>query len=161
MTETQRAYLSDMNAVSFGSTNRVPEDLDHASITWAGKVLNLGTKVALRFVFDAGEYTEEISEFTLRISNTDIDGNLNIVTVGSAELYNATMGFYAFTVDSLLAAELRAVISAQIFLGDTPVSPTLQYSADTYGNNKTGSLLDLCKALFAYSDSARSYFTAQ
>ena len=150
-----------MNAVSFGSTNRVLEDLDHAPITWAGKVRNLGTKVALRFVFDPGEYTGEISELRLGISYTDIDRNLKIVTVGNSELYNETMGFYAFTVDSLLAAELRTVISAQIFLGDTPVSPTLQYSADTYGNNKTGSLLDLCKALFAYSDSARSYFAAQ
>ena len=30
---------------------------------------------------------------------------------------------------------------------------------DTYGNNKTGTLLDLCKALFAYSDSAKAFFT--
>lgn len=30
--------------------------------------------------------------------------------------------------------------------------------ADTYGNNKTGNLLALCKALFAYSDSAKAYF---
>lgn len=43
-------------------------------------------------------------------------------------------------------------------VGETPLSCTLQYSDDTYGNNKTGSLLTLCKALFAYSDSAKSYF---
>jgi hypothetical protein len=46
----------------------------------------------------------------------------------------------------------------QIFDGEIPVSATLQYSPDTYGNNKTGTLLDLCKALFAYSDSAKAYF---
>ena len=56
------------------------------------------------------------------------------------------------------AAELRTVVSVQIFADDTPVSPALQYSADTYGNNKTGVLLDLSKALFAYSDSAKAYF---
>jgi hypothetical protein len=61
-------------------------------------------------------------------------------------------------VDALLAAELRTVVSVQIFAGDTPVSCTLQYSADTYGNNKTGKLLELCKALFAYSNSAKNYF---
>jgi hypothetical protein len=68
------------------------------------------------------------------------------------------MGLYVFTLDALMAAELRAIVSAQIFAGDMPASCTLQYSADTYGNNKTGALLDLCKALFAYSDSARNYF---
>ena len=73
-------------------------------------------------------------------------------------MYNEALGYYVFTVDTLLAAELRTVVSAQIFHGDTPVSCTLQYSADTYGNNKTGTLLDLCKALFAYSDSAKAYF---
>ena len=51
-----------------------------------------------------------------------------------------------------------SVVSAQVYEGDTPVSCTLQYSADTYGNNKTGALLQLCKALMAYSDSAKAYF---
>ena len=37
--------------------------------------------------------------------------------------------------------------------------PALQYSAHAYGNNKASTLLDLCKALFAYSDSARAYFS--
>jgi hypothetical protein len=68
------------------------------------------------------------------------------------------MGVYAFTVDTLLAAELRTVVSVQVYEGETPVSCTLQFSADTYGNGRTGDLLDLCKALFAYSDSAKIYF---
>ena len=33
-----------------------------------------------------------------------------------------------------------------------------QYSASTYGNNKTGALKTLCQALMAYSDAARDYF---
>jgi hypothetical protein len=50
------------------------------------------------------------------------------------------------------------VLTVQILSGDTVVSGTLQYAADTYGNSKTDALGDLCKALFAYSDSARNYF---
>ena len=80
------------------------------------------------------------------------------MSVGNPELYNPDMGLYIFTLDALLAEELRAVVSVQIFAGDIPVSCTLQYSPDTYGNNKTGALADLCKALFAYSDSAKNYF---
>jgi hypothetical protein len=50
------------------------------------------------------------------------------------------------------------VVSVRIFHGSEPVSHTLRYSADTYGNGKTKELGDLCKALMAYSDSAKAYF---
>ncbi len=160
MTEEQKAYLSDIDAVTFGNTNTVLNDLENAPIAWAGKVLNLESKVALKFVFRSAGYEGDLSRLTLRISYLDAYGNTKTGESPTAELYNEALGYYAFTVDSLLAAELRSVVSVQIYEGDTPVSCTLQYSADTYGNNKTGTLLDLCKALFAYSDSAKAYFTA-
>ncbi|MBR6826503.1 MAG: fibro-slime domain-containing protein [Oscillospiraceae bacterium] len=158
MTESHRAYLSDIESVTFGNTNVTLNDLDNAPIAWAGKALSLESKVALRFMFKPGSYTGSLSELTLRVSYEDIGGNPKTVTVGQPEVYSENMGIYVFTVDHLLAAELRSVVSVQVCNGDTPVSCTLQYSADTYGNNKTGTLLDLCKALFAYSDSAKAYF---
>jgi len=158
MTEEHRAYLSDVETVIFGNTNRVLNDLPNAPIAWAGKSLNLESKVALKFVFHMGSYTGALSELSLRISYTDAYGNEKTATLSGPEAYGQGTGAYVFSVDSLLAAELRAVISAQIYAGDKPVSCTLQYSADTYGNNKTGTLLDLCKALFAYADSAKVYF---
>ncbi len=160
MTDTHRAYLSDIEAVTFGNTNTVLNDLPDAPITWAGKVLNLESKVELKFVFDPANYDGSLEDLTLRISYVDAYGDPKTVEAEAPVLYNGTLGYYAFTVDSLLAAELRAVVSVQIYEGDTPVSPTLRYSPDTYGNNKTGTLLALCKALFAYSDSAKAYFTA-
>ena len=160
MTQAHRAYLSDMDAVTFGNHNTVLDDLDNAPITWAGKSLNLESKVALKLVFDPAGYTGDVSKLTLRVSFEDINAMPKTLTLEAPELYNPTRKLYAFTLDALLAAELRAVISVQIFDGDTAVSPTLQYSADTYGNNKTGALLELCKALFAYSDSAKAYFTS-
>ena len=158
MTETHKAYLSDIGSLTFGNTNRVLDDLEGASVTWAGKVLNLESKVALKLVFNPSGYRGEVSDLTLRISYEDAQGRTKTLELADPELYNEAMGVYAFTLDTLLAAELRAVISAQIFAGDTAVSATLEYSPDTYGNNKTGDLLDLCKALFAYSDSAKGYF---
>jgi len=158
MTETHRAFLSDIEAVTFGNTNTVLNDLPNAPITWAGKSLNLESKVALKFVFNMGAYTGKPSDLCLRISYTDAYGNQKTETVTGAEAYGQGTGAYVFTVDSLLAAELRTVVSVQIYAGNTPVSATLQYSPDTYGNNKTGTLLDLCKALFAYSDSAKAFF---
>jgi hypothetical protein len=68
------------------------------------------------------------------------------------------MNSYAFTFDGLLAAELRTVLDAAVYAGDTRLSQTLRYSPDTYGNGKSSALLDLCKALFAYSDTAKAFF---
>ena len=158
MTEDNKLYLSDIDAVTFGSTNRVLEDLENAPITWAGKALNLESKVMLRFVYRSVGYTGDLSKLTAHMTYQDLTGATKTVVLEGPELYNEAMGLYAFTADVLLAAELRTVVSVQIYEGDTPVSCTLRYSADTYANGKTGSLLDLCKALFAYSDSAKAFF---
>ena len=158
MTASQRAYLSDLEAVSFGNTDRVLTDLDNAPITWAGKALNLESRVGLKFVFDPTNYSGSISDLMLCISYRDGNGNQRSGKIKDPALYNEAKGLYVFTADMLLAAELRSVVAVQIFADNTPLSCTLEYSADTYGNNKTGTLLDLCKALFAYSDSAKAYF---
>ena len=158
MTDAHRAYLSDINAVAFGNTNVVLNDLENAPITWAGKALNLESKVELKFIFNPAAYKGDLTALTLHVSYADAYGAPKSLVLSDPTLYNEGLSYYAFTLDALLAAELRAVISAQIYAGDTPVSATLQYSPDTYGNGKTGTLLDLCKALFAYSDSAKAYF---
>jgi hypothetical protein len=45
-----------------------------------------------------------------------------------------------------------------VYEGDTQISDSMCYSADNYGIGKSGTLLDLCKCLVAYSDSAKAYF---
>ena len=105
-----------------------------------------------------GTYAGDVSDLSLHVSYNDTTGSEKNMILTEAELYNGNLNYYAFTLDTLLAAELRSVVSVRIYAGETPVSYTLQYSADTYGNNKTGTLLDLCKALFAYADSAKAYF---
>ena len=158
MTDSQKAFLSDIETVTFGNTNTVLNDLGGATVTWAGKALDLNSKVTLKFIINLANYTGNIEDLTLRLTFTAIGGETKTIVMENAEAYNAERNYYAFSFDGLLAAELRTVVSAQVYAGDTPVSATLQYSADTYGNNKTGALGDLCKALFAYSDSAKVYF---
>ncbi len=158
MTDAHRAYLSNMEDATFGNTNRVLDDLQAPAITWAGKSLDLNSKVALKFVFNTGSYTGPVDELKLKVQYTDYAGVDYDTWLTGAEPYPSAQGCYAFTFDGLLAAELRSVVSVQVYHGETPMSCTLQYSADTYGNNKTGNLLTLCKALFAYSDSAKTYF---
>ena len=158
MSDTHGAYLSDIDSVTFGNTNLYLNDLDNAPVAWVGKSLNLDSKVELKFIFSVKNYPGDLENLSLQVAYTDVKGNPKSATVENFEVYNEDKGYYSFTLDTLLAAELRSVVSAQIYAGKTPVSPTLLYSADTYGNNKTGALGDLCKALFAYSDSAKAYF---
>ncbi len=160
MTDMQKIYLSDLEAVTFGNTNSQTTELSQPSVTWVGKTLNLGSKVALKYVFNTGAYQGTLSELSLRVSYVNYAGEQKTATLTDLEAYNAAKNQYAFSFDGLLAAELRSVVSATVYQGGVQVSNTLSYSPDTYGNGATGTLLTLCKALFAYSDSARSYFSA-
>ena len=158
MTDSQRAYLSDIEAVTFGNHNAVREDLAAPAVTWAGKALVLDSRVTVRFVINAAGYKGSAEDLELRIRYRDLKGTEQTATLTEAIPYGNGGNAYAFDFAGLNAAELRAVLEATVYAGDVQVSDTLTYSADTYGNNKTGALLDLCKALFAYADSAKAFF---
>ena len=158
MTETHKSYLSVLEDVTFGTDNRILDDLASPTVTWVGKTLALDSKVSVKFVFDASAFAGAPEELSLRISYLNYDGVDTTVTLTDIEAYNAQRNQYSFTFDGLLAAELRSVLSAAVYHGDSRVSPTMEYTGSAYGNGKTGTLLDVCKALFAYSDSALNYF---
>ena len=158
MTEEQRARLADPETVAFGNTNAVLEDLAQPSVTWVGKALDLNSKVVLKFVFDLGDAQVPVSQLYLKVTYRDYLGQEKVGIVTGPEAYGNREGRYVFSFDGLMAAELRRGLTLQICYEGQPVSQTLQYSADTYGQGKTGLLGELCKALFAYSDSARAFF---
>ena len=158
MTQEDRAYCSDTSSVVFSNNNSIMDDVDIPDVTWVGKSLSLESKVILKFIFDTASYSGNPEELTMRVTYKNYAGIQQTVILTDPAVYGSVSGRYAFDFDGLLAAELRSVVDVAIFAGDIQVSSTLRYSADTYGNNKTGALLDLCKALFAYSDSAKVFF---
>ena len=158
MSTAQKALLTDLSSVQFGNNNTVLNDLPDPAVTWGGKALILDSKVTLRMIINPGNYGGEISDLSVRVTYTGLEGTAITQTLTHAELYNEAANYYSFDFDGLRAAELRAVVSAAVYANGKQVSPTLQYSPDTYGNNKTGDLLVLCQALMAYSDSALGYF---
>ncbi len=158
MTEEQKARLTDLDTVSFTPTNVVLEDMETPAVIWLGKSLDLNSKVTLKFIVETDPVSAPGEDLSMKLTYTNRLGVLREVTVTDVAPYGTGEGWYAFSFDGLLAAELRSVVTAQVYCGDRPVSATLQYSAETYGHNKTGLLGTLCKALFAYSDSAKAYF---
>ena len=133
-------------------------ELTNPTIKWEGKSLDLQSKVGIKFIANLTNYTGNKDDLTLKITYVDRTGTQRTEILENMELYKENRSLYAFTYYGLLAAELRTPVTVQVMEGDTPVSCTLTYSADTYGNGKDGQLLTVCKALFAYSDSARAYF---
>ncbi|MBR4308609.1 MAG: phosphodiester glycosidase family protein [Oscillospiraceae bacterium] len=158
MTEAHRSYLSDAEAVTFGNVNVTGSELSKPAVSWVGKSLDLNSKVTVLYVINTASYTGKVEDLTLKVSYLNCSGEAVTVTQEAPKAYGNTGVTYAFYLDELLAAELRTVLTAQVYEGNTPVSNTLTYTADTYGNNKTGALGELCRALFAYSDSAKAYF---
>ncbi len=160
LTEEQRNLLTDLATVEFGNNNSTLEDLPNATVRFAGKTLVLDSTVAIKIVVDASAFAGTEKDLELRVKFTNTDGEEEVLT-SQATVYNAAKKQYMFVVDQLTAAELREVLECRVYAGDEAVSQTMLYSADTYGNGKSGALLDLCKALFAYCDVAKAYFAAK
>ncbi len=158
MTEAHKLYLSDKEAVSFGNNSAEQTDGTEPVVTWVGKTLLLDSRVTVRFVVNTASYPGDISDLSLVLRYTDLEGKQRSVLLTEPVAYSGIEQAYAFDFDGLQAAELRSVLTATVYAGDIRLSNRLTYSADTYGNNKTGTLGELCKALFAYSDSAKQYF---
>ncbi len=158
LTAEQISLLTDLETIAFANNNETLNDVTNPSVTWEGKSLNLNSKVTLKYIFNPTNFAGNVADLTLRVSYKDINGKTVTKTVSGAQVYSAANNWYAFDLDTLLASELRSVVSAAIYNGNTQVSATIIYSADTYGNGKTGNLLTLCKALFSYSDSAKAFF---
>ena len=160
MTATQKAYLTALDTVTYGNYNRDLTDLSAPKVLWVGKALLLDSKVTLRYVVDASGFSGQAEDLTLRITYKDHSGATKTAVVSHPQTYGSVAGRYSFDFDGLLAAELRTVLHAAVYSGSTRLSTTLEYSVDTYGNNKTGALDTLCRALMAYSDTAKAFFSA-
>ena len=160
MTETHRSYLSSTESLTFTATDSYLGDLANSTITWVGKTLDLGSKVGMKFVFNAKNYTGDLSKLSMKVTYQGSTGETKSVTVTGIETYNANNKQYSFTFYGLLASELRTIVDVAIYDGNSQLSETLRYSAESYAA-KTGTtaLAALTKALFAYSDSAKSFFT--
>ena len=149
--------MSDIRAVTFQNINEIKDASAQFPVLWVGKSLDLNAKVGIKYVVDLSDFAENPKALSLHVRYTDIAGERQEAVVTQIEEYGRD-GIYSFTFDGLQAAELRTVVEATVYMGDSPVSATFRYSPDTYGNGRTGNLLTLCQALFAYADSAKAYF---
>jgi hypothetical protein len=150
--------MTELKNVTFQNINETVDFPSQILVNWGGKALDLTSKVGIKYVVDLTGYSGNIADLNLRIRYTDSKGVVQTAVLTNMEEYRVEAGLYAFTFNGLLASELRTPLEAVVCQGDTAVSTTIRYSPDTYGNGRTGNLLTLCRALFAYVDSAKAYF---
>ncbi len=159
MTAEQKAYLTDLNTVSVVSAAKALGDVENG-IAWAGKSLVLDSKVAVKAIFTLKDYAGNTEDLNLRVSYVNGKGEEVSLVIEEAELYNAAYGYYAFTVDTLLATDMRSELNMALYDGETQVSETQIYSVESYCASRTGALAELGKTLLAYSDAAKTYFAS-
>ena len=157
MTEEQKSYLTDLEAVVLENKAQAMGDVEGTAL-WAGKALVLDTKVTVKTVFDLSAFEGDVEALNLRVSYTNCAGQLCTLAVTEVEVYNAEKALYSFNVDTLDAADLRSVLTMALYEGETQISETQLYSAESYCAGKIGALGNVCKALMAYSDAANAYF---
>ncbi len=154
----EKELCTDLSTVTFGNHDVIGNELENPTVTWVGKAMDLSSRVAMIYCVDLSHYTGSLEDLTMKVTYVNYAGQETTVVLTDPTPYPAKDNCYRFYMNNLLAAELRTVLTAQVYAGDTAVSNTLTYSPDTYGKNRTGTLRELCKALFAYSDSAKAYF---
>ena len=124
-----------------------------------GKSLDLQSNITARFIVDLSNYSGSPYDLSLRVSHYNLDGTYTETMVRNPMYYGENENYMVFTYYGLTAAELRQEMTLVVCRNNTPVSDQVTYSMDSYGNGKSGTLLTLCQALFAYSDSAKKFFT--
>ncbi len=159
MTDAHRAYLTDPATVTFGNNKKYLGDLSDPTVSIVGTPLRLDSKIVVRYIVDMTRYAGSMEDLSLHVSYVGNDGTAKTVILTGSELYLEERNYYAFHFDGLLAAELRTVMSVAVYEGDTQISETMEYSIDTYGNGKTGTVLTLMQAMIAYGDSAEAFFS--
>ena len=158
MTKEHRSYLTNLEDVSFGPKHEWKSSNEPNTVNFAGSALDLQSKVAVRIIIDLSNYDGPHYDLYLRVSYVNQDGNYTSETTLQPRLYDRSRNYWVFTYNGLDASELRSEMTLEICRAGGTVLTTATYCMDSYGNGKSGTLLTLCQALFAYSDSAKAFF---
>ena len=153
MTEENKAYLTDLETVELTNHMQQLSDLDAFTVPWKSATLELGNKVIMCLIANLSNYAGDPTALTMRLTYTDRNGE-TVTAERPLELYNEEKQFYAVSFDGLRATEMRTIVSAAIYEGETRVSKTVEYSVESYAARNPS---DLTRAMLAYGDSANKF----
>ncbi len=150
LTEEQKAWGTTGDLTLTDNLNTKYAVLEDAKATWKAASLRLENDVTIRFRFAA----DNVENLTVRF---EIGGQTFVVSEFEADASNP--GQYYVSFNGTVARQMREIVLATVYEGDTAVSNTLQYSVESYAHSKQNvvNLGDMVKAMIRYGDSADAY----
>jgi hypothetical protein len=129
-------------------------------VIWKGAGLTLKDTVAIRYLITPRSDID-ITQLSLKIK---LESGKETVISGHG-FTDAGNGNYTIYFDQVSAAQMGERIYATVYMGDTPVSNTVQYSIESYAyntqNTTDSNLAALVKAMLRYGDSAKAFIAGQ
>ena len=119
-----------------------------ASATWISAGLNLEDDITVKFMFAADDVDGLSVKFGFKNEEYEVTAD-KFKAVGS--------GRYVVYFDGVYANEMRELVTATVYSGNTAVSETATYSVEAYAYVKGAGndvLADLVNAMMVYGDSA-------
>lgn len=159
MTGAHNRYLSDLSSVSLTNHMQMLDDMQEPTLKWKSASLVLGNRITLKFIANLNGYAGSIETLSAHISYEDGNGIHKTVRLTEFVPIEGSEGLYEVECDFLAAKDLRSVLTATLYEGDVQCARSVRYSVESYASRQQGVLLTLCKAMMAYSDSARNFFT--
>lgn len=133
------------------------KDLNYATVEspkaiWKGAGLRLEKSIGIRYGF----YAEDIENLSVVITSR---GRTWTYTEADFEPDPSKENFYYVYFNAFNATQLRNLVYATIYEGDTPVSNTVQYSIESYiyAYQNDAQYGELVKAILCYGISAWNY----
>lgn len=126
------------------------------AVRFTAAYLSLREKVTVCYTIDASKYEGNVADLELRI----FDGADKIAVISGADFAEEN-GKYVASFSGLNALQMRTVLTAAVYAGDTRVSSTLNYSIESYAQGKAAgndALAELVNAMMSYGDAAAAYF---
>ena len=126
------------------------------AVSFTAAYLSLREKVTVCYTMDASKYEGNAADLELRI----FDGANEIAAISGAD-FTEENGKYVASFSGLNALQMRTVLTAEVYAGDTCVSSTLNYSIESYAQGKAAgndALAELVNAMMSYGDAAAAYF---
>ena len=154
------AKLTDEQKALGAAANLEVKDMKHLNYAtvespkaiWKGAGLRLEKSIGIRYGF----YAEDIENLSVVITSR---GRTWTYTEADFEPDPSKENFYYVYFNAFNATQLRNLVYATIYEGDTPVSNTVQYSIESYiyAYQNDAQYGELVKAILCYGISAWNY----
>ncbi len=158
LTQEQKLHLLDTESLELVNRRALLNDLEAPTVSFKSASLVLTNKVVVRYVLNLASYDGDMEELSVRLSYVNDDGETVYTELTTFEAIDETSGRYAVECDTLAAKQMRTLVTAAVYHGDTQISRSVQYSIESYAANAQGETAELCKAMMAYGDAANAFF---